>query len=106
MGTKHIHHIHPHSPFPCANPITPRSPPTKKKIYLPLLPFIFWMKYILMSQGGFMLVLQVYTFCAFCPISPSPLLPTYSLSPCFPDPQQPTVWCIIDRWVVSIFLIL
>jgi hypothetical protein len=76
MDTKHIHHIHPPSPFPC-DP-SPHWYPPQEKIYFSLLHFIFLIQCILIVQGGFTLVLQVCVYCVF-EINSAPSI-THSLS--------------------------
>jgi hypothetical protein len=95
MDTKHIHHIHPHSPFPCAHPtLTPRRGyPPLEKIYFSLLPFIFKIKCTLIVQGDFILVLQACIYRSLLKL-PSCQLLTLSLSPCSRHSQQLVVQCI------------
>jgi hypothetical protein len=37
MDTKHIHHIHPHFPFPCAYPLPTGTQPQKRFSFPPAL---------------------------------------------------------------------
>jgi hypothetical protein len=85
MDKKYIHYIHPHSLFPrgYSFPLVP-----------PLLPFILFIKNILIVQGGFTLVLQVGIYCALIKSTPPPLL-THSLSACSPNIQRFTIKCIM-----------
>jgi hypothetical protein len=82
MNTKNIHHIHPHSPFPCAHPPHWYPLPRKDLFYPPALHFS---KCMLMVQGDFTLVLQACIYYAW--IKLTPLLLTLSLTPCSPNIQ-------------------
>jgi hypothetical protein len=48
MNTKYIHHIHPHSSFPCAHPSPTSTHPRKDLFYLPVHHFL---KCVLLVQG-------------------------------------------------------
>jgi hypothetical protein len=41
MNTKHIHHIYPHSPFPCAQPTSTGTHPWKRFIFPSCPPFSY-----------------------------------------------------------------
>jgi hypothetical protein len=76
MDTKYIHHIHPHSSFPCAHPPPSSTHPWKRPIFS-LLPFIF-LKCVLIVQGSFTLVLQTCIYHALIKLTPPSV--TYSFS--------------------------
>jgi hypothetical protein len=63
MNTKHIHHIHPHLPFPYTHPPPMGTNPWKRPVFFPPALHYFF-KCILMAQKGFVLVLQVFVYCA------------------------------------------
>jgi hypothetical protein len=50
MDTKHIHHIHPHSPFTWDHPFHWHPPP--EKTYFSLLPFILFLYFLFVVLGG------------------------------------------------------
>jgi hypothetical protein len=105
IDTKYIHHIHPHSPFPCAHLLPLAHTSRRKLFFLPALHY-FLIKCILVVQGSFALALQVWIYHTLIKLTP-PLL-THSLSSCFPNIGQLTLQCIIFiyKWVLSIFFIL
>jgi hypothetical protein len=90
MDTKYIHHVYPHAPFPCVHPPPTDTHPWKRFIF-PSCPSYFKIKYILIVQGGFALVLLVCMYCTFTKLTPSLLFLTYSLSPYSLNIQQLTV---------------
>jgi hypothetical protein len=82
MDTKYIHHIHPHSPFLCNHPSHWYTPP-QKRLSFPTCTSFFKIKYTLIVQGGFALVLQVCLYHALIKLTSSPhyLLILYHCAP-------------------------
>jgi hypothetical protein len=79
MDTKYFHHIHLHSPFPCAHLPLMVPTPAKDLFYSTALHFF---KCLLIVQGGFAFVLQACTYCALIKLTlpitfslPSTMLP-------------------------------
>jgi hypothetical protein len=92
MDTKYIHPQYTPS-FPLSSfPPLSHWYPTPEKIYFSLLPFIFLIKYILIVQGNFTLVLQV---CIYGALNSLPSIIYSFLSPFFPNIQQLTIQYII-----------
>jgi hypothetical protein len=96
MDTKYIHHIHPHSPFPCAHPSPTGTCPQKRFIFPSCFSFLFFflITCILVIPG----VSPWYfrsIYHAFIKLTPSPPLLTHSQSPCSPNVQQLSVQCIV-----------
>jgi hypothetical protein len=71
MDTKHIHHIHSHSPF-CSARLLSTGTHSQKRPIFPSYPSFFFFYYVYIDvQEGFTLVLQVYIYHALIKLTPS-----------------------------------
>jgi hypothetical protein len=92
MNTKYMHHIH-HLPFPYAHPIPLLLTPRKNLLYTPGMHF--YLKCMLIVQGGFVLALQTYIYHALFKLAPSLLLFLYHYAPLiFNNLRCITLYCI------------
>jgi hypothetical protein len=85
METKYIHNTHPHSPFLVPTPAPTGTHPEKS---LAVLHFLNWV--YIDSPKGFHLALQVYMYCSFLKLIPSPITNAFSITTL---PWCSTVYC-------------